>query len=128
MDSLDSRYPVPSTTRITEFPARPRDVVALSVEEFVFDIEMTHAPSIESACRAFANDANRALVWLIRWRALNTLCARPEVAEWRRAGARTSRDMCEAAAAFDLNDGWEFDHERFCHAVDGLVHRRVHQL
>jgi hypothetical protein len=128
MDSLDSRYPVPSTTRITEFPARPRDVVALSVEEFVCDLEMTHAPSIESACRAFANDANRALVWLIRWRALNALCARSEVAEWRRAGARTSRDMCEVAAAFDLNDGWEFDHERFCEAVDGLIHRRACRL
>jgi len=128
MDSFDSRNPVSSTTRITEFPARPSDVVALSVEEFVCDLEMTHSPSIESACRAFANDANRALVWLIRWRALHALCARSEVAEWRRAGARTSRDMCEVAAAFDLNDGWEFDHERFCEAVDGLIHRRACRL
>ena len=128
MDSFDSRHPVRSTTGITEFPARPRDVVALTVEEFLFDLEMTHDPSIEAVCRAFANDANRALVWLIRWRALNTLCARSDVAEWRRAGARTSRDMCEVAAAFDLNDGWEFDHERFCDAVDGLVDRRTRQL
>ena len=127
MGSFDSRHPLPPTTGITAFPARPRDVVALSVEEFLFDLEMTHAPSIESACRAFANDANRALVWLIRWRALNTLCARSDVAEWRRAGARTSRDMCEVAAAFDLNDGWEFDRERFCDAVERLVHRRSRQ-
>jgi hypothetical protein len=111
----------------TAFPARPRDVVALSVEEFLFELEMTHPPSIETACRAFANDANRALVWLIRWRALNTLSARSDVVEWRRTGAGTSRDMCEVAAVFDLNDGWEFDHEGFCDAVDLLVHRRAPQ-
>jgi hypothetical protein len=125
---FDSPHPLAPTTGSTAFPARPRDVVALSVEEFLVDLEMTHAASIETACRAFGNDANRALVWLIRWRALNTLCTRSDVAEWRRAGARTSRDMCEVAAAFDLNDGWEFDHERFCDAVDGLVHRRTRQL
>ena len=127
MGPFDSPHPLSSTEGITAFPARPRDVVALSVEEFLFDLEMTHAPSIESACRAFAYDANRALVWLIRWRALNALCARSEVAEWRRAGA-TSRDMCEVAAAFDLNDGWEFDHERFCEAVEGLIQRRACRL
>ena len=112
-------------TGITDFPARPRDVVALSVEEFLFDLEMSHAPSIESACRAFANDANRALVWLIRWRALNTLCGRSDVAEWRHASASTSRDMCEVAAVFTLNDRWEFDRDTFCDAVDRLVHRRA---
>ena len=114
--------------RITAFPAKPGDVVALSIEEFTFDLEMTLKPSIESACRTFADDANRALVWLIRWRALSALCARSEVAAWRRAGARTSRDMCEVAAAFDLNDAWEFDHERFCDAVDGLIYRRARRL
>ena len=128
MGPFDSPDPLSSTMGVTAFPARPRDVIALSVEEFLFDLEMTHAPSVESACRAFANDANRALVWLIRWRALNALCARSEVAEWRRAGAHTSRDMCEVAAAFDLNDGWEFDHEPFCAAVDGLIHRRACRL
>jgi hypothetical protein len=125
MDFLDSSHPVSTPMRITEFPARPCDVIALSVDEFLVDLEMTHAPTIESVCRAFANDTNRALVWCIRWRALNTLCARSDVAEWRRAGARTSRDICEVAAAFDLNDGWEFDHDRFCEAVDRLVHRRA---
>lgn len=124
MGPFDSPHPLSSTMGITAFPAKPCDVVALSVEEFLFDLEMTQAPSIESACRAFANDANRALVWLIRWRALNTLCARSDVVEWRRAGVSTSRDMCEVAAAFDLNDGWEFDQVRFCDAVDRLVHRR----
>ena len=128
MGSFDSPFPLSPTTGITAFPAKPRDVVALTVEEFLFDLEMTHAPSIESACRAFANDANRALVWMIRWRALSTLCARSEVAEWRRTGARTSRDLCEVAAGFDLNDGWEFDHERFCDAVDGLIHRRARRV
>jgi hypothetical protein len=126
MGSFDSPHPGPPTG-ITEFPARPRDVVALSVEEFLFDLEMTHAPSIETACRAFGNDANRALVWLIRWRALNTLCGRSDVVEWRHASACTSRDMCEVAAALDLNDGWEFDQHRFCAAVDRLVHGRTRQ-
>ena len=128
MGSFDSPHPLPPARGITAFPAKPRDVVALRVEEFLVDLETSHAAPIESACRAFANDANRALVWLIRWRALNTLCARSEVTEWRRAGARTSRDLCEVAAVFDLNDGWEFDHERFCEAVDGLIHRRVRSV
>lgn len=128
MSSFDSPHPLSPTTDNTAFPARPRDVVPLSVEEFLFDLEMTHDPSIATVCRAFANDANRALVWLIRWRALNTLCARSDVAEWRRAGARTSRDMCEVAAAFDLNDGWEFDQARFCAAVDGLVDRKARRI
>ena len=128
MGSFNSPDPVSPTPSITECPARPRDVVALSVEEFLFDLEMTQAPSLETVCRTFGNDTNRALVWLIRWRALDTLCARSDVAEWRGAGARTSRDMCEVAAALELNDGWEFDRERFCNAVDGLVHRRVRQI
>jgi hypothetical protein len=125
MGSFDSLRRVSPPTGITAFPATPYDVVTLSVDEFVVDVDMTHVPSIETACSAFANDANRALVWLIRWRALSTFCARSDVAEWRRAGARTSRDICEVAAAFDLNDVWEFDHERFCKAVDRLVHRRT---
>ena len=128
MGSFDSFYRVSPTTGVTEFPAKPRDVVALSVDEFLFDLEMTHAPSIEIACRVFSNDANRALVWLIRWRALNTLCARSDVADWRRAIACTSRDICEVAAAFELNDGWEFDQAGFCDAVNRLVHRRIRQL
>jgi hypothetical protein len=125
MSSLNSPDPGSPPPNSTEFPARPCDVVALSVEEFLFDLEMTQTPSIETVCRAFGNDANRALVWLIRWRALNSLCARPDVADWRRAGARTSRAICEVAAAFDLNDGWEFDHKRFCDAVDRLIDRGV---
>jgi hypothetical protein len=125
MGSFDSPHPASPLAHITEFPARPCDVIALRVDEFLFDLEMTHAPSLESVCRAFANDTNRALVWCIRWRALNTLCARSDVAEWCRVGARTSRDMCEVAAAFDLNDGWEFDQVRFCEAVDRLVHRKT---
>jgi len=125
MGFFDSPQPVSPQPRNTAFPATPDDVVALNVEEFLFDVDMTHAPSIATACSAFANDANRALVWLIRWRALNTFCARSDVAEWRRAGARTSRDICEVAAAFDLNDVWEFDHKRLCKAVDRLVHRRT---
>jgi hypothetical protein len=128
MGAFDSPHPISPTTGMTAFPARPCDVVALSIEEFLFDLEMAHAPSIETVCRAFSNDANRALVWLIRWRALNTLCARSDVVEWRRAGSLTSRDMCEVAAAFDLNDGWEFDHDRFCDAVHQLVDRRASRL
>jgi hypothetical protein len=108
----------------TVFPARPSDVAALTVQEFTFDLETNHDPSIDVVCRTFAHDQNRALVWLIRFRALNALWARPDIAEWRRASASTSREICEVAARFDLDDRWEFDPERFCAAVDVVVCRR----
>jgi hypothetical protein len=108
----------------TIFPATPGDVAELTVQEFTFVLEMNRDPSIDAVCATFADDLNRAVVWLIRFRALNALCARPDVAEWRRGGASTSRDICEVAAVFALDDQWEFDPRRFCAAVDLVVGQR----
>jgi hypothetical protein len=111
----------------TIFPVLPSDVAALPVHEFTVDLETDQIASIDAICKAFTGDANRALVWLIRFRALNTLCARADVAAWRREGLHTSRDICEVAARFGLNDQWEFDSVQFCAAVDRLVDQRSSQ-
>jgi hypothetical protein len=109
----------------TMFPVRPSDVAALTVKEFTSDLELSHAPSIDAVCRTFAHDANRALVWLIRFRALKAWCARADQTAWLSAGAGTYRDACEAAASFTLNDCWEFDAEDFCCAVEIVISRRL---
>jgi hypothetical protein len=106
------------------FPARPVDVVALTVQEFTSDLDMDNDPSLDVICRRFVADANLALVWLIRFRALRAWCTRADMAGWLDAtGAGTSRDVCEVAASFELNDRWEFDAERFRSAVDVIVSR-----
>jgi len=46
------------------------------------------------------------------------------MAEWLNAASGTPRDVCEVAASFELNDLWEFDTERFCSAVNGVVRCR----
>jgi hypothetical protein len=108
----------------TLFPARPADVVALTTTEFMFELEMNNAPSLEEVCRRFGNDANRALVWLIRFCALRAWCAGEEAAKWPNAGSRTLRDICDVAASFELNDRWEFDADAFCLSVDRIVSQR----
>jgi hypothetical protein len=109
----------------TIFPAQPVDVAALTAREFGFDLGCNNAPSLDEACRRFGSDANRALVWLIRFRALKTWCALDGMAQWLNAGSRTPRDICEVAASFELNDQWEFDAPSFCLAVDMAVGRRA---
>ena len=108
----------------TLFPTRPVDVVALTTAEFTCDLEMNNAPSLEEVCRRFGNDANRALVWWIRFRALRAWCAAEDVTKWLTAGSATPRDICEVAASFELNDRWEFDADTFCVAVERMVSQR----
>jgi hypothetical protein len=109
----------------TLFPTRPIDVVALTVQEFMSDLDMDHAPSLDVICRRFVADANLALVWWIRFGALKAWCTRADMIDWlRTAEAHTSRDLCEVAASLELNDRWEFDAERFCSAVDVMVSQR----
>lgn len=109
----------------TPLPTRPIEVVALTVQEFTSDLDMDGAPSLDEICRRFAADANLALVWWIRFRALKAWCTRTNVIDWlHTTGARTSRDLCEVAASLELNDRWEFDAERFCSAVDLIVSKR----
>ena len=106
----------------TIFPTLPGDVAVLTTGEFAFDLEANNAPSLDEICQRFENDANRALVWLIRFRALRAWCARDGMAEW--LSAARMPHICEVAARFELNDQWEFDVDSFCHAVDRIANRK----
>ena len=105
----------------TPFPARPVDVVALTVHEFTCDLDLNAEPSIGVICERFLDDANRALVWLIRFRALRAWCTRAEAKAWLISGALYSQQACEAAASFALNGEWEFDAEDFRSAVQSMM-------
>ena len=108
----------------TPFPTRPAEVAPLTVQEFTFDFDAPEGCSLDAICARFVDDANRALVWLVRFRALKALIDQPGMAAWIGGGARTQRDACEVAAGFALNERWEFDAEPFCCAVDTVVSRR----
>ena len=101
----------------TPFPARPSHVVALTVPEFMSGPELDGTASIDGVCRMFLNDANRALVWFIRFHALTAWRERADMAAWLRADPARARQICEVAAGFELNDAWEFDVEPFRLAV-----------
>jgi hypothetical protein len=112
----------------TAFPVRPEDVAKLSLQEFTCDLDDldgNRVPSMERICRAFVDDANRAVVWWIRFAALKNWCARPDVMARLAADARTLRDACEVAASFPLNCHWEFDPAHFDSAIDTATARRV---
>jgi hypothetical protein len=103
--------------RATPFPARPSDVVALTVPEFTCELDL-NATSFDLVCHRFLDDANRALVWFIRFRALAAWCERPDMAAWLTSGASHVQHACEVAASFKLNDDWGFDPEAFRSAVE----------
>ena len=107
----------------TPFPARPCDVVALTVVEFTRDLDLHATVSIDAVCRRFLDDINKALVWVIRFRALAAWCVRADAAAW--LGSRPShiQHACEVAATFELNSEWEFDADAFCSAVESEVAR-----
>jgi hypothetical protein len=107
----------------TMFPAKAIEVAGLTAQEFEFSLEWSNAPSLDEICRRFAGDANRALVWVIRFRALEAWCARDGMRQWRNADSRTA--ICEVAASFELNDRWEFEPDAFCLAVDAAVRQRL---
>ena len=108
----------------TPFPGSPAEVVPLSIYEFASDSWTGEAPSIDVVCSRFTDDLNRALVWILRYRALTALAGRAEITAWLDRGARSWRDMFEVAAGFPLNSDWGFDGEMFCAAVDATVSRR----
>jgi len=111
----------------TAFPVTPGDVAALTVQEFTFDVDEldgNRAPSMERVCRTFMDDANRALVWWIRFGALNAWYARADVMA-RTSGSSTLRDARAAAASFPLNHRWEFDHEDFGCAIEAVTVKRA---
>jgi hypothetical protein len=108
----------------TQFPTHPQRVVSLMPHEFLVDVYELESPSLDAVCGSFVDDANRALVWVIRFQALKTLSERVDMIGWFENGGRTSADVCEVAARFQLNDRWEFDRDTFCSAVDAVVLRR----
>ena len=106
--------------RLTPFPVSPSEVVALTVPEFTCELDLSRSGSLDDVCRRFLDDANRALVWLIRFRALTAWCERIDVAVWLRSDPVHTRHACEVAASFELNEEWEFDAARFRSAVESL--------
>ena len=105
----------------TPFPARPRDVVPLTAHEFTGDVDMCGSPSLALVCRRFLDDENRALVWLIRFKALRAWCTRSDLGSWLTGTDADARSAWEVAAAFTLNDEWEFDAEPFRMAVSSAI-------
>jgi hypothetical protein len=112
----------------TVFPATPGDVAALTVQEFTVDLDEldgNRAPSIDRVCRSFTDDANRALVWWIRFEALKAWCDRTDVIARLNSGSVTLRDACDVAASFPLNHHWEFEPDDFCSATEAVTVRRA---
>ena len=106
--------------RTTPFPARPCDVVALTVPEFACALDLDAAASLDVGCRRFLDDANRALVWFIRFRALMAWRERADMAAWLTSGPSLARHACEVAASFELNEAWQFDAEAFRSAIESI--------
>jgi hypothetical protein len=112
----------------TPFPATPADVAVLTVQEFSFDLDEFDGhgiPSMERICRTFMDDANRALVWWIRFGALKTWRTNHDVIARSMSESGVLRDACEVAASFPLNPLWEFDATAFGRALDGVALRRA---
>lgn len=112
----------------TPFPATPADVAVLTAQEFTFDLDEFDGhgiPSMERICRTFTDDANRALVWWIRFGALQAWRTNPDVIARLMSDSGILRDACEVAAGFPLNPLWEFDATNFGRALDGMALTRA---
>ena len=105
----------------TPFPARPSDVIALSVREFTDELDLHGAVSIDCVGHRFLEDANRGLVWFIRFSALRSWSVRGDTAHWLESVPARLQRACELAARFDLNDHWEFDDDEFRTAVQSVA-------
>jgi len=112
----------------TPFPAVPQDVAVLTIQEFTSELgelDPNRVPSLQHICRTFVHDANRALVWWIRFEALQSWCASPDVLARTAADGRILKDASEVAASFPLNRQWRFDATAFGRAVDGIALKRA---
>ena len=105
---------------MTPFPSTPSEVIALTVPEFTCELDLNAPAPFDGVCRRFLDDANRAVVWFIRFRALTTWCEREDVATWLTSESSHARHACQVAASFELNEVWEFDAERFRLAVESV--------
>jgi len=106
--------------RATPFPSRACEVVALTVAEFTCELDSNAAISFDNVCRRFLDDANKAVVWFIRFRALTGWCEREGMAAWLRSEPARAQHANELAASFQLNDDWQFDSEGFRSAVESV--------
>lgn len=106
--------------RATPFPSRACEVVALTVPEFTCELDLNATISFDSVCRRFLDDANKAVVWFIRFRALTGWCEGEGMAAWLRSDPARAQHANELAASFQLNDDWQFDSERFRSAVESV--------
>lgn len=102
----------------TPFPTTPMDVVVLTAQEFTFELDIREQPALDDVCGRFGDDADRALVWVLRFRALKALCMQPDMTDWLATRAHAWRTICAVAAGFELNEAWAFDRITFCSAVD----------
>jgi hypothetical protein len=105
----------------TAFPTRPSDVAALTASEFACAVDLHASVSIDDVCHRFVDDANRALVWLIRFQALTAWCERPDTGPWLRAAPVRAERACALAASFVLNEHWGFDASDLRSAVQSLA-------
>jgi hypothetical protein len=124
----DRRVPRPDDAAETPFPVTPADVAVLTVQEFTFDLDEFEGhgiPSMERICRTFMDDANRAVVWWIRFGALQTWRTNHDVIARSMSDSGVLRDAREVAASFPLNPLWEFDATAFGRALDGMALRRA---
>jgi hypothetical protein len=110
---------------LTAFPATHHDVAVLSIQEFTSELDESQVPSLDRVCRTFTDDANRALVWWIRFGALQAWRARTDVMAQLNSGFVTMHDACELAASFPLNHRWEFEPNAFCSAIAAVTVRRT---
>jgi len=125
--ALDPRLPRAATpdlsgnNRPTPFPTRPSDVAALTASEFACALDLHASVTIDDVCDRFVDDANRALVWLIRFRALTAWCERTDIGPWLHAEPVRAERACAMAASFVLNEHWEFDAGKFRFAVQSVA-------
>jgi hypothetical protein len=78
-------------------------MAVLTVQEFTFDLDEFDEdgiPSMERICRTFMDDANRGLVWWIRFGALKAWRINPDVIARSTSDSGILRDACEVAASF----------------------------
>ena len=101
----------------TPFPVSPSDVAALTVTEFTTELDVHDGMELDAVCQRFVNDANRALVCLIRFRALTAWRERTDIAQWLQSDPSHAQHAGQLAASFALNEDWEFDASRFRSAV-----------
>jgi hypothetical protein len=109
----------------TPFPGKPVDVGPLTAREFMFVFDLTKAPSLDEICAQFPGDSNRAIVWLIRFRALKSLTDDVAINKWLARRAGWAQDACAVAATLALNEQWEFDRGSFCSAVTARIGNRT---